>query len=196
MRFFSNGISTTVVQETARGTTEDNQSFTYCAPRHAMKGTITPASGTVSLYGFTAGMSRTISRLGLSVGGSAAAGVTHCILGIYSVNQSNGGLTLVASTPDTTTVLTGVYTPYQIGLTTGYALVAGQRYMVAALVSASTMPMLNASQGSDDYGNNNYVQDTQQRLVGFITGQTSLPATIADNTIQGNGSSPHVLMAV
>jgi hypothetical protein len=176
------------------GTTEDTQGFTYPTFRQNLRGTISPTSGQLTLYGFTAGTSRTITKLGLSVGNTAAAGVTYCALGLYSVNTSTGALTLVASTPNTTTAGAATYTPYQIGLSASYALVAGTRYMVGFLMLATTMPVMNAAAGSDDYGNNNYVSGVQNRLVGQVTGETTLPSTLADSAIGPNGNAAHVLM--
>jgi hypothetical protein len=103
-------------------------------------------------------------------------------------------MTLVASTPNTTTAAAAAYTPYQIGLTATYSLVAGTRYAVGFLMLATTMPVMNAAAGSDDYGNNNYVSGVQNRLVGQVTGETTLPSTLADSAIGANGNAAHVLM--
>jgi hypothetical protein len=176
------------------GTTEDTQGFTYPTFRQNLRGTISPTSGELTLYCFTAGVSRAITKLGLSVGATAAAGVTYCALGLYTVNTTTGAMTLVASTPNTTTAAAAAYTPYQIGLTATYSLVAGTRYAVGFLMLATTMPVMNAAAGSDDYGNNNFVSGVQNRLLGQITGETTLPATIADSAIGANGNAVHVLM--
>ena len=178
------------------GTTEDTQGFTYVTQRQNLRGTNTPLSQQLNLYGFTAGSSRTISKLGLSVGATAAAGLTFCKLGLYSVTTATGALTLVASTPNTTTAAAVAFNPYQIGLSVSYALVAGTRYMTALLITATTMPILNAAAGSDDYGKNNYANGQQQRLVGTLATQTDLPATIADSALGANGNAPNILLII
>jgi hypothetical protein len=67
---------------------------------------------------------------------------------------------------------------------------------VGATLSATTMPVLNAAAGSDDYSNNNYVSGVQQRLVGQVAAQATLPSTLADSAISANGNSAHVLMII
>jgi hypothetical protein len=178
------------------GTTEDTAGYTYPTARPNLRGTISLASGTLSLYGFTAGVSRTISKLSFSVGSTAAAGVTYCALGLYTYNTATGALTLVASTPNTTTAGGSAYNFYQISLSASYALVAGTRYMVGFLMAATTMPVLNAAAGSDDYGNNNYVSGVQSRLIGQVASQATLPSTVADTAMALNGNAAHVLMIV
>lgn len=177
-------------------TTEDTQGFTYASQRQNMRGTISPASGWLMLYGFTAGVGRIITKLGVGVGGTAAVGVTHFQIGLYSVNTATGALTLVANTTDQTTGLTAVYNPYQVSLAANYTLVAGTRYMAAVVITATTMPILNAAAGSDDYGANAYVGGVQQRLCGYVTAQTVLPGTIADSAITNYGNSASVLMVM
>ena len=177
------------------GTTEDVQGYTYTTPRPNLRGTIAPASGALLLYGFTAGASRTISKLSVTVAGTAAAGVTMFRMGIYTV-AANGGLTLVASTPNTTTGLAATYNPNFVALTTPYALVAGTRYMVGVVILATTMPILNAAAGSDDYGANSFINNVQQRLTGSAAGQTDLPATLADTAITNTGNSANILLII
>jgi hypothetical protein len=186
--------STATTALSASGTTEDTAGYTYPTARPNLRGTISLTSGTLSLYGFTAGVSRTISKLSFSVGSTAAAGVTYCALGLYTYNTATGALTLVASTPNTTTAGGSAYNFYQIGLSASYALVAGTRYMVGFLMAATTMPVLNAAAGSDDYGNNNYVSGVQSRLIGQVASQATLPSTIADSAITAYGNAAHVLM--
>ena len=178
------------------GTTEDTQGYTYITNRQNLRGSLTPASGTMTLYGFTASVSRTITKLGVSLGGTAAVGVTHFQMGLYAVTTTTGALTLVANTTDQTTGLTAAYNPYQVSLAASYAITAGTRYMVAVTISATTMPVLNAAAGSDDYGNNAYVANVQQRLVGSVAAQATLPATLADSAISSFGNAAHVLLVL
>ena len=190
MGFYTNPMAPLVAS-----TTEETAGYTYVTPRQNLRGVFSPTSGWLSLYGFTPGLTRTITKLGVSLSATAAAGVTMFRMGLYTY-AADGSITLVASTPNTTNSLNTAYNPYQVALTASYQLTAGTRYMVGCIIVASTMPTLNAAAGSDDYGNNSHLTGVKQRLCGYVTGQTDLPATVTNANIIDYGNAVHVLMVL
>lgn len=108
---------------------------------------VSVASGVLVLAYFTAKRSETVSSLTVYTG-TVAAGATPtvCRLGLYEI-AANGDATLVASTPNDTTLFSATFTAYQKSLSVPFAKVAGQRYATAYLiVTAAAVPTLHGSQ--------------------------------------------------
>lgn len=103
-------------------------------------------SQTMRLTAFTAPRSEQIVSVRVITGTVAAAATPTIIrFGIYEV-AADGAITLVASTTNDTTLLTGLNTEHTKALTTPYSLVQGRRYAFAQLVvSAAAMPTMCGS---------------------------------------------------
>lgn len=144
-------------------------------------GGITMTSGTLRLAYFTSRKSETITQLKAVVGGTAA-GATPTLIryGLYSVDAS-GNLTLVASTPNDTTLLTITTTPYPKAVSVPYAVQRGQRYAFGVLVvTGATAPSLLASAVV-----NSALASASPRRLGNLTGQADLPGSIPGGNISG-----------
>lgn len=134
------------------------------------------ASGVMELTFFTARKSETVGTLRVRTGNTAAAATPTLIrLGVYTV-AANGDGTLIASTPNDTTLLAATFSGYSKALSAGFAKVAGQRYAVGKLVvSAAAMPTFV---GKNSLG---VVDPTvAPRLMGSLAAQADLPGTFTD----------------
>ncbi len=143
------------------------------------------ASGTLVLSYFTAHKSETITTLTAYSGATAAAATpTLCRMGIYSV-AGNGNLTLVASTPNDTTLFATINTAYAKALSVSWAKVAGTRYATALLVvSGATMPTFHGVQLAATGPANTFVRE-DPAIIGRVLSQTDLPASITVGSIVG-----------
>lgn len=132
------------------------------------------ASGALLLSFFTARKTETIGNVRV-VSGSAAAGATPTLVrvGVYQVTSS-GGVSLVASTPNDTSLLAASRTAYTRALSASWKKTADLRYALGVLVVTSqTVPNLlgqNLLPGSE--------AAQQPRLSAVVTGLTDLPATV------------------
>lgn len=92
---------------------------------------------------FTSKKTETVSQVRV-VTGTTAAGATPtlCRIGLYS-EASNGDLTLIASTPNDTSLFAAASTVYTKSFSTPVAITQGQRYSVGILVvTAAAAPTL------------------------------------------------------
>lgn len=131
-------------------------------------------SGTVFLSFFTARKSESITHVETSVYGTAAAALTVARVGIYQ--SSAGTLTLLAaSANDAAALWSATFTTYSKTLTSTFNKIAGNRYALALLAVGDTMPVLGCQLER--------FQDASRvpRIEGDLTGQTDLPATIAES---------------
>lgn len=112
--------------------------------RNVQNGAPTLTSGSMQLTFFTPLVTRTITQITVSTGGTAAAGLTLARCGLYTFDESTA--TLVAAIASDTTLFTAANTVYTRSLSTGgglpssYTLTAGSRYGLAVLVTGTTMP--------------------------------------------------------
>jgi hypothetical protein len=139
---------------------------------------------------FTAPRSKTITKLGMVTTSTAAAATPTLIrLGLYTV-AGNGDLTLVASTANDTTLLSATNTRYDKALSASYALVAGQRYALGALVvTSATVPNLmgvNLAVGTEAF--------LDPRMSAVVFSQADLPASISNATLGNTTSMPYFVL--
>lgn len=152
--------------------------------------TISILSGTLRLAFFTADRDELITKLiAMSGGTPAAATPTLVRYGLYSV-ASNGDLTLVAASANTTSTFSAADTEYPLplssggGLPTSYVCQAGFRYALGTIVvSGTTTPTLRG-QGAGVAAN--MARDPRQ--CAFLTGQTDLPTTISAGSLVNSAS--------
>lgn len=151
----------------------------FCTLPRIASNTVATATGELNLTYFQAPNAMTINNIGTVSGGTAAATVTTAQLGIYSVNASNGNLTLAGSTANTTTLWAATNTAYTTALTSATSLTAGVWYAVGILIVATTAPSLVGSTVLDD-------ANLTPRLCGLLTSQTSLASPITGSSVNHN----------
>jgi hypothetical protein len=136
-------------------------------------------SGILKLTYFTARKTETITKLSTYCGAVAAGATpTLCRMGLYTVDGATGNLTLVASTPNDTSLWAAVNTEYQKALSSSYGVTAGTRYALGVLcVTAATAPQLA--------GNTPHLAMSAKapRLSAQLTGQTDLPSSITAGSL-------------
>lgn len=135
--------------------------------------TIAHASQSLRLAYFTASKTETANSVRVLTG-STAAGATPSLvrIGLYTI-AANGDGTLVASTPNDTTLLAVVTTAYTKAFSAGYAKTAGERLAIGVLVvTAAAAPTL--------VGASSVIASESAmapRLSGLIAAQANLPAS-------------------
>lgn len=167
-----------------------------------------PGNGTVQLNYLTPPIPLTVTSLLISVGNTAASGLTLARLGIYTVDGS-GNLTLAAATADVhasganivggssnVAVCGATATVYSVPLSlagdlstpqTSYQLVRGTRYVYAYILYSSgspTMPVLHQTQNSGASA----LMAVSPRLAGLRGSQTDLPTSITSAQVGNNGN--------
>ena len=139
-------------------------------------------TGTMRISFFTARKSRQSTAIRVVTGSTpAAATPTLCRLGLYSV-APNGGLTLVASTPNDTTLFAVAGTAYTKAWSAPVEIAAGQRYAIGFLVvsAAATPTFTGAAAVAAD-------SNLAPRTGASLGGQADLPATATDASLSGLG---------
>lgn len=146
------------------------------------------ASGSVRFTYFTATKSGTYTQLKAVTGTVAAAATpTLCRMGIYSV-AANGNLTLIASTPNDTTLFAATNTAYTKATSASFSLVSGQRYAFAVLVvSAAALPNFLGASMAGSYAATEAALDP--RLTGNLNTQSDLPAAPTFDLIGANATA-------
>jgi hypothetical protein len=139
---------------------------------------------------FTARKTETITQVRVPCG-AVAAGATPTLVrvGVYRV-EADGGLTLIASTPNDTTLLAATNTLYTKGLSASFEKVAGVRYAIGPLVvTAATAPqIMGANTGV------NVEMAVEPRICATVTGQSDLPATIASGSLGNTTAIPYAAL--
>jgi len=130
---------------------------------------------------FTGRRTETVTQVRVVSGGTAAGATpTTCVIGIYSV-AGNGDLTLITSTPNDTSLYAATATAYTKSFSSSWSKVAGTRYALGLLVvTAATAP---TTAGIFAGGGVATEAGQAPRLAGSLTGQSSLPSTIANGSI-------------
>lgn len=146
-------------------------------------------STTMRLGYFTAKKSETVTQFRVISGGTAA-GATPSLVQIvaYSV-AANGDLTLIGSTTNDTSLLAAPTTAYTKAASASFAKVRGQRYASGLLVvTAATAPtMLGTSiVPASEMGQS-------PRIGGLVSGQASVPASVAAASVADNQNIPYVV---
>jgi hypothetical protein len=133
-------------------------------------------SQTLRLVFFTARKSQTITQVRVPAGATAAAGLTLCRLGVWSVDTAGAG-TLIASTPNDTALLIAATTEYTKAFSASWNKVAGQRYAVGLLQVGTTVASLI---GATSNGGNGTRATRFPRVGGLWTAQADLPASFTN----------------
>jgi hypothetical protein len=139
-------------------------------------------SGSLRLTYFTAKKTQTLSQISIYTG-TVAAGATPTIarMGLYKV-ETNNDLTLIASTPNDTTLFAAATTFYTKSFSAPVDVVRGQRYAFGILiVSGATVPTF--------YGYNPAplpITFQEPKLAAGINGQSDLPSTVANGSLNNS----------
>lgn len=141
--------------------------------------TLALTSGTLRLSYFTARRTETVVSARVFSGGTAAGATPTLVrVGIYSV-AVNGDLTLIASTPNDTTLLAAQNTAYTKAFSVPWSKVAGTRYALAILVvtgAAAPTTLGTFAAIATEAG-------LAPRLAAAVSGQSDLPASIAAGSL-------------
>lgn len=142
----------------------------------------TLGNGQLRMSYFVARKSETTTQVRIMSGGIAAAPTpTLCRLGLYGIAADGAG-TLVASTPNDTSLLSITSTSYVRSWSAPYAKVAGHRYALGILIVTSfTVPQV---QGATQQS---YECSFAPRLTGFINSVADLPATFVAGDLSNSG---------
>lgn len=153
-----------------------------CAPgRHLVASAFAPGTGGLRLTYFRAKRTEKINNVALCVG-TAAAGLTLCRVGIYSVDTAFL-LTLINSTANTTAMFaTPAANTGNVALTAAFSKRAGRLYAIGVLQVGTTPASLG---GFGSPAGQLTANARQPRMCASLAGQADLPATIADNTLSG-----------
>jgi len=170
-----------------------SQGVAVCDRRNAT-GTISHTSGDIHFSYFTSYRGSIsggiVSKVEMRLGPQGATGLTLARVGLYTVNAATQQLTLVASTSNDTTGWSGAYSTVTKNLTGAYTLAVGQRYALGTLFIGTTPTSYTQANGSSDYGLN----ALPPRLCGKLTGQTDLPSTVNDTSLQTTGAGPFAIL--
>lgn len=150
---------------------------------------ITLTSQRLTLAYLVARKSETWTQIRAVTGGTGA-GATPTLIryGLYTV-AANGDLTLVASTPNDTTMLPSTFTSYAKALSVNYAVTAGVRYAIGVLVvTGATAPTLI---GGVNIGGNEVNQIP--RLANNVTGQADLTTPITAASFATTSNVPYLV---
>ena len=145
---------------------------------------IPSGNGSLRLSYFTARKSETVTQIRSLSGSTAQVGATLCRTGVYSVNASTGNLTLVASTPNDTTLWTSTLTVYTKSFSASFAKERGTRYAVGHLiVGSSTAPQFQGPIAPLIAS-----ECAQSPALGSLLGsQTDLPSSVTAGSLTGSG---------
>jgi hypothetical protein len=158
-------------------------------PRRSGNGQLTIVSGTLYLSFFTSRKAETKTRIAAFSNATAAAATpTYAAMGIYSLGAT-GTLTLLGQSASDTTLLNTTFAVNERTLTSSVTTVVGQRYAFGLLVvSAAAMPSVYATTSfALNYSSPPFIGAS-------VTGQSSLPASIASGAYAAANNQVYGLM--
>ncbi len=141
-------------------------------PRVSANTTFAISPGTAYFFTFMASQSQTLHTIRMVTDSVAASGTTYAAFGLYSVNASNGAMTLLASTSNTAAIFNATYTGFTETLSASYTLVAGTSYAFAVLIVGS-------SQSPTIYGAYLGALGGASPVLSYtLAGQSTLPSSV------------------
>lgn len=153
------------------------------------------SSGQLKLTCFTARKTEPITQI-MAVTGTTAAGATPtlCRYGVYQLDANDNG-TLVASTPNDTTLWAAAATSYAKALSSTWSKVAGQRYALGLVIVTAAATPTFGSAGADIAPGMRAEMAATPRLSTALPGQTDLPASFAAGSLVAS-DSPYYFAAL
>lgn len=136
------------------------------------------SSGNIRLTHFTATKTETISQVSVVSGNTAAAATpTKIQLCVYSV-ADNGDMSLVASTPNDTTLFAAANTLYTKAFSASFMKLKGQRYAFGVFIetAVATPTFLGAISYSQ-------LTPVEPKLASFIGSQSAIPSSISNGSL-------------
>lgn len=144
----------------------------------------------LQLAGWTAATSGTATGISVTVGSTAAAGLTYAAIGIYEIDGSGGG-TKLCDTGDlhAAPVLNAAFTAYNLTLSSPFNRVAGKRYAIGALFVGTTPPSFLGASGF--FG----VASVLPWMCVGVFGPTTLPSSFVVGSTYPLNGIPEVIVA-
>jgi len=140
-------------------------------------GGTTPTSGRLNLMYFVADKSFTATKVRSVSRGTVCSALTRCRYGVWEIDGSGNG-TMVASTPDDTTLFTSTFTTYTKNFSASVDIVGGRTYAAGWLITGTI--------GTFYGGNaNSALAQFPPRTAGDIT-TADLPASFTDASVNIN----------
>lgn len=156
--------------------------------RHDVTVSINTGTGNLRVAYFTAKKTETITQVRITTGSTAAAATPTLVrVGVWTTDDTGALLSLVASTPNDTTLFSSITTAYTKSFSVSFSKVAGQRYAVGLLIvsGAATPNVAGCNFGgalqAADYG-------AAPMLASNNGGKADLPATLAAGSITSSNS--------
>lgn len=145
---------------------------------HVSSSAVVISTGNIRMTHFTATKTETISQVQLSSGNTAAAATpTKIQLCVYSV-ADNGDMTLLASTPNDTTLFAAANTIYTKSFSAPFQKNKGQRYAFGVFIetAVATPTFMGAISFSQ-------VTPIEPKLASFIGSQSAIPSSISNGSL-------------
>ena len=146
-------------------------------PRLLSDGSVTPTSGRLNLMYFVADKSFTATKVRSTSRGTVCSALTRCRYGVWEIDGSGNG-TLVASTPDDTSLFAATFTTYAKNFSASVDIVGGRTYAAGWLITGT----IGVFYGSAVTG---AIAQFPPRTVGDIT-TADLPASFTDAGVSLN----------
>lgn len=172
--------STATPVEGATGQAANLRGNETCSRLQVNSSAIAVVSQSLNLTYFTATKSATVSQVAVEVGGTPASGGLAAYIGIgLYLQNADGSLTLVASTSGSNqSAFQSADAAVTLNLSSSVFVTAGRRYAIGLLVNSSnTLPTFR---GIDS---KSLSLAASPVLALRVTGQTSLPASIASGSL-------------
>jgi len=131
----------------------------------------TPVSGEIRLTYFRAQRTGSRNTVRFQTGGTGPTASTLARVGVYSVNESNNNLTLLASSANKVS-FAGAYAGQNCALTTAANIVSGNMYAIGILQIATTPATVAGAWFNGTF------MGANPKMARKVTGLTDLPATI------------------
>lgn len=152
---------------------------------------IVTATQSLRLSFFTAKKSEMVSQVRMICGSTAAAATPTLIrIGVYQVDDITGDLTLIASTPNDTSLFAATSTAYTKALSAPFYKVKGTRYAVGILIvtAVATPTLLGISVITPSEA------AVAPRMNGYSSPQNDLPATLTDASLAQGATNPYAVL--
>lgn len=158
--------------------------------------TSTVPTGNLFLSYFTAAKTQTITQVKMWSSGTAAGATPTLIrMGIYSVDSSTSDVTLIASTPNDTSLFASTNTEYTKSFSSSWSKVKDTRYAFGFLIVTSfAVPTTIQTVNTVNPGIAKILA-RPPRMFGYLTGQTDLPSSATESSIAANTAQNRQLYA-
>lgn len=151
-------------------------------PRWSSNGAVTITTGLMRLAFYTCRKAELKSNLIMPSSATAAVTTTYAAMGVYRLN-ADATLTLMGQCANDTTLFAAASTFYTRAITAPFTSVFGQRYALAVLILATTMPSIQGQSAS-------VFDQTRLPLIGAsLAGQSTLPSTVTAGSYVGSTST-------